>query len=49
MKESNKSPGKTIVEWVKFANENFAVAGHELERNDAACNTICFLCQEAGS
>ncbi len=42
MKESNKTPNKTVGEWLKFA-----VAGHELERDDAACNTICFLCQEA--
>ncbi len=47
MKENNKKPNKTVREWVKFADENFAVAGHELERDDAACHTICFLCQEA--
>ncbi len=47
MKESNKTPNKTVIEWLKFANENFSVAEHELERDDAACNTICFLCQEA--
>jgi HEPN domain-containing protein len=47
MKESNKTPNKTVGEWLKFADENFAVAGHELERDAAACRTICFLCQEA--
>ncbi|MDR4497214.1 MAG: HEPN domain-containing protein [Candidatus Scalindua sp.] len=47
MKENKKTPNKTIGEWLKFADENFAVAGHELERDDAACHTICFLCQEA--
>lgn len=45
MKENNKRSEKTVGEWLKFAQENFAVAGHELERNDVACHTICFLCQ----
>lgn len=47
MKESNNVPNKTVREWLKYADENFAVAGHELERDDSAYHTICFLCHEA--
>ncbi len=47
MKENNQLPNKTVSEWLKFANENYAVAGHELEHEEAACHTICFLCQAA--
>ncbi len=47
MKESHKPPEKTVIEWLRFADENFIVAGHELEYKDPTCHTICFLCQGA--
>ncbi len=45
MKEYPKLPKKTVEEWLKFADENFKVAGHELEYESPACHTVCFLCQ----
>ena len=47
MKDNRKPPEKTVGEWLRFADENFIVAGHELEYKNPACHTVCFLCQGA--
>lgn len=47
MTEKKKLPVDTPEEWMKFANENLQVAKHEIEREEPACHTICFLCRES--
>ena len=47
MTGKKKLPVDTPGEWMKFANENLQVAKHEIEREEPACHTICFLCRES--
>lgn len=42
-----KRPVETAAEWLRFANENFAVVERELTYEDPAFHTVCFLCQSA--
>jgi hypothetical protein len=45
--ESPRRPVETPAEWLRYANENLAVAERELGYDEPAFHTICFLCQSA--
>jgi HEPN domain-containing protein len=40
-------PIETPAAWLRFADENLAVAERELATDSPASHTICFLCQNA--
>jgi HEPN domain-containing protein len=42
-----KGPIETVAEWLRFAEENLAVAEREMAYEDPSFHTVCFLCQTA--
>jgi HEPN domain-containing protein len=49
MSDPEKKPVETPAAWIRFADENLAVAEREMDSDDPAHHTVCFLCQSASS
>lgn len=47
MSDPEKKPVETPAAWIRFADENLAVAEREMAADDPAHHTVCFLCQSA--
>jgi HEPN domain-containing protein len=47
MSDPDRKPVETPAAWLRFADENRAVAEREMATDDPAYHTICFLCQSA--
>ncbi len=40
-------PTQTVRQWLRYAEGDFAVAEHEMQRPVPVYHTVCFLCQSA--
>jgi len=47
MSEPPEGPQRTVAEWLRYAEEDFAVAERELACAAPAYHTLCFLAQAA--
>lgn len=47
MSAHRKKPVETPAAWLRFADENLAVAEREMASEHPAYHTVCFLCQSA--
>lgn len=47
MSAHRRRPVETPAAWLRFAEENLAVAEREMNAERPACHTVCFLCQSA--
>ena len=47
MSDPERKPVDTPAAWLRFADENVAVAEREMATGAPAYHTVCFLCQSA--
>ncbi|MCS4156048.1 hypothetical protein GGP51_003030 [Salinibacter ruber] len=47
MSDPEQTPIETPAAWLRFADENLAVAEREMAADTPAYHTVCFLCQSA--
>jgi len=47
MTASDDRPVETVRQWLRYAEDDLAVAEHEMQRSSPVYHTVCFLCQSA--